>query len=148
MAAAADGDHSTVGRPPSTGLRTGARGDGQSPTSPDTLEALLRGVPFLHGLDRVDSARLIGAVEDIELQAGAVILAEGTAGDHALYLVEHGRVEVSIATAAGERSLARLEAPAYFGEMAVLLARRTATVRALTDVRLWRGPGVAGGRAA
>jgi CRP-like cAMP-binding protein len=76
----------------------------------------------------VDSARLIGAVEDMELQAGVVIVAEGTSGDQALYMLEHGRVEVSIATATGEQSLAQLEAPSYFGEIAMLLARRTASV--------------------
>jgi anion transporter len=100
-------------------------------------EGLVRNVPFFHDLSRLDTARLLGALEEVTYPAGTVIVQEGEPAD-ALYLVERGRVNVGVGTAQGERSLAALEAPAHFGELGLLLERRTATVTALTDVRLWR----------
>ena len=41
---------------------------------------------------------------------------------------------------AGEIDVADMSAPAYFGELGLLLARRTGSIRAVTDVRLWRLP--------
>jgi DASS family divalent anion:Na+ symporter len=109
------------------------------PAVGDALEVLLRQVAFFRALERVDIARLIGALEPQHLPAGATIISEGEAAD-GLYLMQTGRVAVSVQAADGESSLSTLEAPAAFGEMGLLLARRTATVRALTDVRLWKLP--------
>src|SRR5919197_4712036 len=103
------------------------------------LEALLRGVPYLRDLDRVSFARLMGALEPVTLAAGTLIAAEGEAAD-ALYLLEEGRVRVTVQSPAGEIEVADLSAPAYFGEMGLLLARRTGSMRAVTDLRLWRMP--------
>ncbi|HEV8338567.1 MAG TPA: SLC13 family permease [bacterium] len=105
----------------------------------DPLEALMRRVPFTRGLDRVDLARLIGALEEISLPAGALIFAEGAPAD-GLYLLESGRVLISVETAGGEQPIADLRGPANFGELGLLLARRTGAARALSDVRLWRLP--------
>jgi len=105
----------------------------------DTLESLLRRVPFFRTLDRVDAARLLGALERLEVPAGTVIVAEGAEAD-ALYLLGQGQIEVAVATPDGQRSLARLDAPAYFGELGLLLARRSATVTAISIVRVWRLP--------
>jgi anion transporter len=105
----------------------------------DTLERLLRGVPFFRTLDRVDIARLIGALEQVDLPAGALVMSEGAAAD-GLYLLERGRIAVSVSAAGGEQSLGELEAPAHLGELGILLGRRTATARSLTEVRLWKLP--------
>ncbi len=82
-------------------------------------------------------ARLVGALEHVDLKAGVVLFEEGAEAD-ALYLLEHGKVLITVASPAGEHTLAELEGPAHFGELGLLLARRTSTARAATDVRVWR----------
>lgn len=106
---------------------------------PDPLEALLASVPFLAGLDRHARARLIGAMEQLDASTGEQVVREGDPAD-ALYFLAQGSVEVTIATPDGERVVGNLDAPASFGELGLAFARRTASVRALTDVRLWRLP--------
>ena len=66
----------------------------------DSPEHLLLGVPFFRTLDRVDVAHLVGVLEQVELPAGTLIVAEGAAAD-GMYLLERGRVAVSVTTAAG-----------------------------------------------
>ncbi len=110
-----------------------------APSTPETVERLLRSVPFFHTLDRVDVARLIGALEPVTMPAGTPIVSEGAVAD-GLYLLEKGRVAISIRAAEGERSLQTLDAPGYLGELGLLLDRRAATARCLTDVRLWKLP--------
>ena len=105
----------------------------------DPLADLLRGVPFLRGLDRVDLARLLGALEPVPAKAGDVVATEGSEAD-ALYLLEHGRVAITVASPGGDVSLREVTGPTHFGELGLLLARRTATSRAVTDVVLWRLP--------
>jgi anion transporter len=105
----------------------------------DPVADLLRGVPFFRGLDRVDLARLLGALEEIHARPGEVIAHEGTEAD-ALFLLERGRVAITVASPDGEMSLREVSAPTHFGELGLLLARRTATSRALTDVVAWRLP--------
>lgn len=109
----------------------GARGD--------LVEPLLRGVPYLRDLDRVSFARLIGALEEVLLPAGALIAEEGAAAD-ALYMLQTGSVRVTVASPTGDVEVADMSAPAYFGELGLLLQRRTASIRAVSDVRLWRLP--------
>jgi len=104
-----------------------------------SLEALLRGIPYLADLDRVSLARLIGALEELSLPAGSLIAEEGAAAD-ALYLLEEGSVRVTVRSDRGEVEVADVTAPGYFGDLGLLLARRTGSIRAVTDVRLWRMP--------
>ena len=110
-------------------------------SGPDSDPAvdLLRGVPFFKGLDRVDLARLLGALEEVRADPGDIIAHEGTEAD-ALYLLERGTVAITVASPDGELSLREVAAPAHFGELGLLLARRTATSRALTSVLAWRMP--------
>jgi len=105
----------------------------------DPVADLLRGVPFFRGLDRVDLARLLGALEEIRAGPGEVIAHEGTEAD-ALFLLERGHVAITVASPDGEMSLREVSAPTHFGELGLLLARRTATSRALTEVVAWRLP--------
>ena len=99
----------------------------------------MRSVPFFRDLDRVDVARLIGALEEMRAKQGDMVFREHGDAD-ALYLLQRGRVEVTVSTEPGERRLAVLEAPAFFGELGLLLTRRTSSVRALTDLVLQRLP--------
>ncbi len=112
--------------------------EGRSPSS-EPVEALLRHVPFFRDLDRVDVARLVGALEHVYISANTLIFAENTEAD-ALYLLASGQVTVSVQTEAGEQSIAALKAPACFGELGLLLGRRTGSVRTLTDVQAWKLP--------
>ncbi len=102
-------------------------------------EQLLRSIDFLRNLDRVDIARLIGSSEDVHFASGAVIVREGEVAD-ALFLLANGTVEVTVRADGTDRSVTSLTAPATFGEFGLLLAERTATVRASTPVQAWRIP--------
>src|SRR5207248_2591706 len=118
--------------------------NGVTPTDehPDEIaaqEQLLRSIDYLRDLDRVDIARLIGSSEDAHFQIGAVIVSEGEVAD-SLYLLASGTVEVSVRVDGAERSVRTITAPATFGDLGLLLPQRTATVRALTDVQVWRIP--------
>jgi di/tricarboxylate transporter/CRP-like cAMP-binding protein len=105
----------------------------------DAQEGLLRSIKFFRDLDRVDIARLIGGSEDAHFLAGAVIVREGEAAD-SLFLLASGEVEVSVRADGSERSVTTILAPGTFGEFGLLLAERTATVRAVTAVHAWRIP--------
>lgn len=102
-------------------------------------EELLRSIDYLRDLNRVDIARLIGSSEDAHFDVGTVIVREGEVAD-SLYLLAEGTVEVSVLSDGADRSVASITAPATFGDFGVLLAERTATVRAVTDVHVWRIP--------
>ncbi len=109
---------------------------GANTTSP---EAVLARVPFFRTLRRVELARLVGALEEVTIPAGNRVFDEGDEGD-ALYLLDEGRVEISIAAGGSERTVATIDGPAYFGELGLLHERRTASATAASDVRLWRLP--------
>src|SRR3972149_4312396 len=108
-------------------------------TEQDNLEALIRGVSFFRQLDRVDLARLVGMLEPVNFPAGQTIFAEGDEAD-SLYILGSGDISVTVQAPDGERSVATLHGPAHFGELGLLLARRTASARTLTDVDAWRLP--------
>ena len=105
----------------------------------ESVEALLNRVPFFHTLDRVDLARLAGALEEVRLPAGTEIFSEGAEAD-ALYLLASGRVEVTVGVGDSKRQVALLEAPSYFGELGLLLTRRTGSAQTSTDVHAWKLP--------
>jgi anion transporter len=105
----------------------------------DALERLLRLVPYFRDLDRVSLARLAGALEPIDVKAGTEITREGTEA-HELYLLEGGEVSAAVHSPDGAVEVGQVSAPGTFGEMGLLLSRRTATVRSTTDARVWRLP--------
>ncbi len=107
--------------------------------APDGLEAQLRNISFFSDLDRVHLARLVGALEVQEVEAGISVITEGEEAD-GLYLLESGRVAVTVKGARGEHQMARLQGPDHFGELGLLLDRRTSTVRALSPLKLWKLP--------
>lgn len=81
-------------------------------------------------------ARLL---EEVHLEPDAALFRQGEAGESAFLLVK-GAVDVRVAVPGHEdRCLARLEAGAILGEIALLLNEpRTASVIAVEEVRLWR----------
>ena len=101
------------------------------------VDTLLQQVSLFRALSRVDLARLIGALERVVFPADTLVFAEDAEAD-ALYLLAAGRVAVGIATANEERCIAILDAPSHFGDLGLLLARRTASVRTVTEVHAWR----------
>jgi di/tricarboxylate transporter len=112
---------------------------GEHPDEIAAQEKLLRSIDYLRDLSRVDIARLIGSSEDAHFDSGTVIVREGDVAD-SLFLLAHGTVEVTVLSDGADRSVASITAPATFGDFGVLLAERTATVRAITDVHVWRIP--------
>jgi len=69
---------------------------------------------------------------------GEVITRQGTAA-HWLYVLTKGRAEVRVSVDDGERTVAVLEAPSFFGEMALMTGQpREATVVALSEVECLR----------
>jgi CRP-like cAMP-binding protein len=101
-----------------------------------------------HAVDQVEILRpLVGderasIAEHLQFApftAGEVITREGSVA-HWLYILQKGSVEVTVAGSDGmEKIVARLEAPAFFGEMGLMTGEpRTASVRAVTDVLCYR----------
>ncbi|MDQ4076713.1 MAG: cyclic nucleotide-binding domain-containing protein [Chloroflexota bacterium] len=97
--------------------------------------ALLAIVPAFAGLSSQALEALAGHLREEAYPAGSTLITEGDVGDR-LYLIVHGRVEVSAASAGASIPLHTLEEGELFGEIALLMPslRRTATVTALTDL--------------
>ena len=72
----------------------------------------------------------------VEVSAGERIVRQGAAG-RSCFVVDEGRVTVSVEDAGATRTVATLAAGDLFGEMSLLTGQdRSASVRALTDARL------------
>ena len=84
--------------------------------------------------------RLAAAATESTVAAGSVIISEGAEAD-ALFVLVSGEVEVLAKASCGavHGTSAFMQSPAYFGEIGLIeRIARTATVRAVTDVVLWR----------
>ena len=95
--------------------------------------AALRAIPLFSACDDQELARIDGLVDEIEVSAGEVLTREGKPGGESFIIVV-GEASVLLR----DRSLARLTAGEFFGEMAVLTPGRprSATVTAITPMRL------------
>jgi CRP-like cAMP-binding protein len=94
--------------------------------------AQLESIPLFAGLTLDQRATVAQACEEITVDAGTTLVREGDVG-HGAFAITNGAVEV-----VHDREVLRTLGPGdVFGEIAVLSGgRRTATVRATTDVTL------------
>lgn len=93
----------------------------------------MRDVPLFKGLLRSEVDRIALVMNPREVSAGDVICTEGEPGRE-FYLIETGEATVE----RGGQTVAKLASGDYFGELALLdRGPRSATVRALTDGRLY-----------
>lgn len=100
--------------------------------------AALRTLPLFADLPREVLARLVGELEEVSILAGATVFMQREAGD-AMYIVASGTLEVRYGEAGWEERLRAVGPGEWFGEMALLTGdRRSATVVALSNSRLWR----------
>lgn len=105
------------------------------PRDTEALSALLERVPLFRGAPARALAIAATAVRRRVYDEGSVLFREGDAGE-ALYIIGAGLVKLSKIDLAGhEKTLAILQPPEFFGEMAVLgHARRSATALTLDEV--------------
>ena len=100
--------------------------------------SLLERVPLFGGLSRRGLRRLSEVAQQVEYTRGAIVVAAGTPGGAAFFVIAEGEVSVQ----RDGHELARLGPGEFFGELSLLDGkRRTATVVAekpLTTVRLTR----------
>lgn len=96
----------------------------------------LKKVPLFANLPEEDLARLCEMVDEVHLQAGEELFAEGTLGDRA-YVIQDGQIEI-LKNSSGRQVLISVRgAGDVIGEMALLEdAPRSASVRARTDAAL------------
>ncbi|XP_061890844.1 cGMP-dependent protein kinase 1 isoform X1 [Entelurus aequoreus] len=88
---------------------------------------------FLSRLDDEQIAMMVDLLETINISRGGEVIKEGSEGD-SMYMVAAGEL---IVTQSG-RVLRTLTSGDIFGELAILYnCKRTATVKAKTEVRLW-----------
>ncbi|HZT07614.1 MAG TPA: cyclic nucleotide-binding domain-containing protein [Chloroflexota bacterium] len=110
-----------------------------------TSVSVLQEMPLFAGLDEGQLARLLGVMRQSRVPVGTDILREGEQSD-SMYVLARGAVEITkrlgIALAPESdrwrrKTIVRLSAPQFFGEMALLGDReRTATVSTCTDCDL------------
>jgi MFS family permease len=94
---------------------------------------LLRALSIFAPLPEATLERLASELEEVEAPAGATIFHQGDHGDR-FYVIDEGMVEVL----ADGRPPVELGASDFFGEIALLRdVPRTATVRVLTDAKLY-----------
>jgi len=101
--------------------------------------AALKNVELFAHLSDEERTKLAEAVRVAPFSAGEVVTRQGSTA-HWLYVLTKGRAEVRLTGPNGEeKKVAELEAPSFFGEMALMTgAPREATVVALSDVECLR----------
>jgi CRP/FNR family transcriptional regulator, cyclic AMP receptor protein len=92
---------------------------------------LLESVAFFGGLPRRSLRRLADVARQVAYTPGSIVVAAGTPGGAAFFVIVHGDVSVR----RDRHELARLGAGEFFGELSLLDGRRrTATCVAVSDV--------------
>jgi CRP-like cAMP-binding protein len=118
-----------------TGEASGAvpEADLGMPAAPAEPAELLRGVPLLTGLEQQTLEELAALGQERTVRAGEDVVREGEPADR-FYVLLEGEASVY----SGRRLLRTLAPSDHFGEIALLHdVPRTATVRGVTDLRLF-----------
>jgi len=113
------------------------------PTAPQSLVedkrpvssqyALLRGVPLFAALDDAAAEELCGYLHPVELKGGSNLFRVGDSGD-AMYIIESGRVRITVTDADGrEVILASLGHGDFFGEIAMLDGQGRSAAATVTE---------------
>src|SRR6266540_7419580 len=93
----------------------------------------MRAVPLFAGLLPSELDRVALVMNPLQVSTGDVVCHEGEPG-HEFYVIADGEAAIE----RGGHTLAKLSTGDYFGELALLdRGPRSATVRALTDLRLY-----------
>jgi serine phosphatase RsbU (regulator of sigma subunit) len=106
----------------------------------DSSEQLLAQVPLFEGLPESELRRLAGSLQTCSFSPGEVLFREGEIGD-SFYIVRRGQIEIVKGLGGQDERLLAIRTPGEFvGEMSLLsdARKRTASVRAVSDVELWR----------
>jgi len=97
------------------------------------LQEFMRAVPLFAGLLPSELDRVALVMNPLQVSTGDVVCHEGEPG-HEFYVIADGEAAIE----RGGHTLAKLSTGDYFGELALLdRGPRSATVRALTDLRLY-----------
>lgn len=107
----------------------------------ELLHRFLRTHAAFANLSLEAATAMFPVLEPIELPEGTVVVREGEPGG-AMYIVEDGRLEAMVAAGSGSRPVGWLRTGDIFGERSLVTNEpRSATVRALTDAKVWKlGP--------
>uniref|UniRef100_A0A673M3R3 cGMP-dependent protein kinase n=1 Tax=Sinocyclocheilus rhinocerous TaxID=307959 RepID=A0A673M3R3_9TELE len=101
--------------------------------SPKLIQKALLENDFMKHLEASQILTIMDCMYPTTLTQGCCVIQEGDDGS-TVYVLEEGSVEVT----KGEQKLCTIERGKVFGELAILYnCTRTATVTALTDIKLW-----------
>ena len=104
--------------------------------SPEASRVRLQATNLFATLPDAVLAQLAAGTRTLDFGDGECVVAEGAPGD-TCYVVDAGRVVVSVAGGAAQRKVAELGPGSMFGEMSLLTGEvRSASVHALGDARL------------
>ncbi|XP_073961792.1 cGMP-dependent protein kinase for isoform X2 [Choristoneura fumiferana] len=102
-------------------------------TSRELIKGAILDNDFMKNLEMTQIREIVDCMYPVEYAAGSLIIKEGDVGS-IVYVMEEGRVEVS----RENKYLSTMAPGKVFGELAILYnCKRTATIKAATDCRLW-----------
>ncbi|XP_050665688.1 cGMP-dependent protein kinase, isozyme 2 forms cD4/T1/T3A/T3B isoform X3 [Leptidea sinapis] len=105
----------------------------KSHKSRELIKSAILDNDFMKNLEMTQIREIVDCMYPVEYAAGSVIIKEGDVGS-IVYVMEEGRVEVS----RENKYLSTMAPGKVFGELAILYnCKRTATIKAATDCRLW-----------
>jgi small-conductance mechanosensitive channel/CRP-like cAMP-binding protein len=100
--------------------------------------AALASLAFLNPLTEMERSDIARHFQYAPFSTGEIIMKQGAVA-HWLYVLTKGTVEVRVETEKGEKTIASISAPGFFGEMGLMTGEpRTASVVAIEDVDCYR----------